>query len=895
MGVPKDATAQARSSNAAWRQRGRLHPPRQRVPLCRRLRVLRSLGIARACKLSLLIAPAGYGKTTALSQWVDQLSAGSIKVAWCTLSAREAEAGEFLRIVARALHAGGIDMTDTGLLLDGDIHEDAALDAILLKLERTTGDIVLILDDFDAIQDSAPVQLLDELLGMLPPHAHIVVSARQKPPFGSLSPLRTQGQVRIIEPEELRLDPDEIRELLQDHVPADHLEDVAEWTRGWPVAVQLFRLWREHGGGDNLAYPPRWPTESVADYLSEQVFNALSDEQRRFLADISILDEIDPDAANHVRDADDALRLLRELQLLLPSLIETAQPSAHPIFRLHPLVAEAARASFPLEGSRAATLHRRAAGWYLEHQRPIDALRHAAAMNDVGVVTEILGSIAPLHIFLRSGLGELKAFIREIPPPIVEQEPRLQLMLAFIHFKTGFFTEALRALERITLDGDDPQREIERLAIRTTCRIYVGDCDQTLDRDLERLRELTPTDPLMWAWRVNLQIVLHEQRGELLQARKAIDQCDTIYDIQGIGFASFHLMIHRMLVNLAEGSLRLIAGDVGRMLKRRRAEFSSDVPVLSMARLAEASLSYERRPSEAVEEVINQSLEQFGDSESWFEQRAIAAPILADIAFYRNGPDAVAEFADRWQRWSAERGVIYLQNLLPLLRARYLLLASRVEEAEALLQPFLVGSDAGAERYPRWREREFLRSVLVLYGLAKGDIDGARDQALRLMTEAREGGRLRGTISGHILLARVHHARGEMAEACAEMLAAVRAAHPEGYVMPFTEGGPSVRYILEALANDPAVSPIERRHIELTIRSFTLQPLQNPHDLSRREIDILRHLAEGVSNKLIARRMDITENTVKFHLKKAFQKMGVTSRRAASAAFEAEREAGCYP
>ena len=895
MGVPKDAPTQARTSNSAWRQRGRLHPPRQRVPLCQRLRVLRSLGIARACKLSLLIAPAGYGKTTALSQWVDQLSTSSVKVAWCTLSARETEPGEFLRIIARGLHAGSIDMTDTGLLLDGDINEDAALDAIVLKLERTTDDIVLILDDFDAVQEAAPAQLLDELLTMLPPHAHIVLSARQKPAFLSLSTLRTQGQVRIIEPEELRLDPDEIRELLQDHVPADHIDDVAQWTRGWPVAVQLFRLWREHGGDDNLAYPPRWPTKSVADYLSEQVFNALSDEQRRFLADISTLDEIDPEAVDHVRDAGDALKLLRELQLLLPSLIETAQLGAHPIFRLHPLVAEAARASFPLEGSRAATLHRRAANWYLEHQRPIDALRHAVAVNDVGVVTEVLDAIAPLHIFLRSGLGELKAFIREIPPFIVEQQPRLQLMLAFIHFKTGFFTEALAALERVTLAGDDPQSEIEWLAIRTTCRIYVGDCDQTLDGDLERLRELTPTDPLMWAWRVNLQIVLHEQRGELLQARKAIDQCDTIYDIQGMGFASFHLMIHRMLVNLAEGSLRLISGEVGRMLKRRRAEFSSDVPVLSMARLAEASLSYERRPSEAIEEVIVQSLEQFGDSESWFEQRAIAAPILADIAFYRNGPEAVAEFADRWQRWSEERGVIYLRSLLPLLRARYLLLSNRTEEAEILLQPFLYDSAGLTERYPRWREREILYAVLALYGLAKSDIDGARNQALRLMAEAREGGRLRGTIAGHILLARVHHMEGKMAEACVEMLAAVRAAHPEGYVMPFTEAGQPVRHILEALGNDPAISPIETRHIELAMRNFTLQPSQNPHDLSRREIEILRHLAEGVSNKLIARRIDITENTVKFHLKKAFQKMGVTSRRAASAAFEAEREAGCYP
>lgn len=896
MNGPVRDTATDPEIGRTWRQRGRLAPPRQRVPLCHRRQVLRSLNLARAGRLSLLIAPAGYGKTTVLSQWIEMLREQAVGAAWCSLSARESDPGAFLNMLARALHVSGVDMGDTGLLLDGDINSDAALDAITQKLELATGGQVIILDDFDNVQGTDVARLVDEITELLPPHAHLVLAARRKPPL-SLSRLRTQGQVRIIEPEELRLEFGEISELLRDNVPEEQLRDIADWTQGWPVAVQMLRLWRERDGAEPVDPPGRWPAQPITDYLAEQVFAGLAPDQRDFLGVVAGLEEIDPAAIDRVLGTGDSLSRLRGLQTALPSLIETAGAGGHPLFRLHPLVAEAARANFPLAPDRAASLHVGLARWFMTHERPIEAIRHAAAADDMDAVCAVIDGLRPLHVFLRAGLGELRAIIREIPS-CLRDEPRVALMRALVHFKSGFFREAADALSHIAEPAQAPAPvlaacRVERLALETMFRIYIGDCDSTVDRALERLRELTPNDPLMWAWRVNLTIVLHEQRGEVRQARHAIDQCDTIYDLQGLRFASFHLLIHRMLLNQAEGLLREMSGEVGRTLKRRRAEFGTDIPVLSMARLAEAVTAYERRPAEMLEEVILQALAQFGDSESWFEQRAMAAPILADIAYYRGGWPAVEVWAGEWRAWAAKRGVTYMETLLPALAARYALLAGELERADELLVPFQ-GQDV-AHFCLRWREREAMSAAMSLHALARNRYDAARAHAQRIQAEARSQGRLRGVITAHILLACIMEAQGDRNGAETEMLCAIRAAHPDGYVMPFTEAGFMARHILERLLADPSAMPMDSQHIELAIRSFSLQPSHNPHDLSLREIEIMRHLSDGISNKLIARRMGITENTVKFHLKKAFQKLGVTSRRAAAAAFTAEREAGCYP
>ncbi|MFV3074159.1 LuxR C-terminal-related transcriptional regulator [Niveispirillum fermenti] len=879
-----------------WRQRGRLAPPRQRVPLCHRHQVLRSLNLARAGRLSLLIAPAGYGKTTVLSQWIGMLHDQGVGAAWCSLSARESDPGAFLNMLARALHLSGIDMGDTGLLLDGDVNPDAALDAIAGKLELSDGGQVIILDDFDNVQGADVPRLIDEITELLPSQTHLVLAARRKPPL-ALSRLRTQGQVRIIEPEELRLEFEEITELLRDSIPEDQLRDIADWTQGWPVAVQMLRLWREREGTDRVDPPGRWPAQPITDYLAEQVFAGLDPDQRDFLGIVATLDEIDPVALDRIMGMGDSLSRLRALQTALPSLIETAETGDHPLFRLHPLVAEAARASFPLAPARAARLHVGLARWFMAHERPVEAIRHAAAAGDMDAVQAVIDGLRPLDIFLRTGLGEVRAIIREIPARLLD-EPRVALMRALVHFKSGFFREGSDALAHITEPAGGPAAvraayQVERLALETTFRIYIGDCGAVVDKALERLRELTPNDPLMWAWRVNLSIVLHEQRGEIRQARAAVDQCDAIYDLQGMRFASFHLLIHRTLLNLAEGNLREASGEVTRTLKRRRAEFGSDNPVLSMARLAEAAIAYERRPAEALEEMVLQALVQFGDSESWFEQRAVAAPILADIAYYRGGLPAVSAWVAEWREWAAKRGVTYLDVLLPALEARYALLAGQTAMADGLLTPFLDRDIALL--CPRWRERETMLAALCLRALALDATGEARTHAQRMHAEARGHGRLRGIITAHILLSHIAEADGDGMAAEAEMLNAIRAAHPDGYVMPFTEAGFTTRHILERLLSDPALMPMDSQHVELAIRSFTLQPSHNPHDLSLREIEIMRHLSDGISNKLIARRMGITENTVKFHLKKAFQKLGVTSRRAAAAAFTAEREAGCYP
>ncbi|HVW71022.1 MAG TPA: hypothetical protein VHB68_18715, partial [Steroidobacteraceae bacterium] len=386
----------------------RLSPPMQLTEQVARTGLLRSLEVARTGRLTQVVGPPGSGKTVALTQWHDDLRARGVVVAWLTASVREREPSTFLSMIAQALDYAGLPMGDTGVLDTRDVEPRSAIDGILLKLDVTGADTVIIVDAFDRIETPALAGYLEELIAAAPDTAHVVLATRRRPQL-TMAMLRAQGFVRTIEARELLLSAVEIAELLRLPAEAPEVAAIAEQTGGWAVAVELFRLWRARTGRRTQPAPFGARVAEVADYLTEEVFATLEPRHQQLLIDLSLFESITTELADWMRETTDSAQSLEAVRAALPGLVERSADHLEQAYRLHPLLADYARVRLQASRGDRARLHRRAASWYSERERHVEAVSHARLAEDTGFLNEILASIRPLHLFLAKGVGELRA------------------------------------------------------------------------------------------------------------------------------------------------------------------------------------------------------------------------------------------------------------------------------------------------------------------------------------------------------------------------------------------------------------------------------------------------------------------------------------------------------
>lgn len=873
----------------------RLLPPTQHVALCERRLVLRSLDVARSGRLTIVIGPPGYGKTTALAQWHARLVDQAVKVAWYSASESEREPAEFLRMLALALEAGGIDPGDAARRAIADGATATALDAIVLGLEQAATPAVIIIDDFERIDHPPVTRLLAELIEALPEDVHLTLAGRRKPTL-AVSLLRMQGGVRTIEPDELRLDRAELAAALDLPEDAAELDPIGDQTEGWPVAVQLYRLWRERIGGG--AAMPRFGghASEVADYLAEQVLGALPAAHRQLLSDLSILDIAEASISDHVRDATDSAALLSEVAALLPSLVQQSVLDGEIAYRLHPLLSDYAHGRMLLTPGRAALLHNRASEWLWKQQQFAAAIRHAVQSQDEAGTIARLEQLPFLEIFLAYGVAELRLIMREIPTALATGVPRIRLMNTLILFKSSFYLEAERMRQAIEKDFGSAETESGRrlhrdsAALALLFRIHIDGPSIDYRPMIDRVRALAPQEPLMWSWCDNTLLVIQQQRGDLFQAHQALARARHSYRLSGvIEFAELNLIIHDLIFDLAHGRLRAVQELATAVQRRPPVQRFGEQWQHAMAKIATAAVDYERSFRAQSAEVMRMALVEFGEGEAWYDQYAIALPVMIDVTYRRHGLDEARQEIARLWSTLARRGLYCLEGLIRAVEMTLALRAGALDVALPLAAGCRAAVIAGQAGGVPWRERDWASRALVGLALAQGDSDEAARIAGIMREDGRQGERLGTLVAAHILHARALDHAGQADAADETLREAVRLAYPEAFVAPFAaEGRAIVPLLRRAVGSDQTT--LDQRHVAAVLRAIDGErQFAAPDALSDREAEIVAHLAEGASNKLIARRLGLSDNTIKFHLKKVYAKLGVASRKAAVARAQQDR------
>ena len=411
----------------------KLRVPARRPDAVARPRLAERLGAAARLPLTLVSAPAGFGKTTLLTEWLAGVPAGTADVAWLSLDHRDNDPALFWTYVVTAVQrAAGVGAGALQLLTSSPPSPDAALAALLNELDDLPRDLLLVLDDYHLVEASQIHEGTAFLLEHLPPRLHLVLAGRADPPL-PLARLRARGQLAEVRVSDLRFTPEESTAYLNGPMGLRLGEgDVAALNgraEGWIAALQLAAL-SMHGRDDAGAFIAGFAGDDryVVDYLAEEVLSRQPDGVREFLLRTSVLERLTGplcDAVTGREGGRATLVALERANLFLVPLDDRRR-----WYRYHHLFADVLRAHLLDEhAGEVPELHRRAAAWFEAEGDTAQAIGHALAGGDPERAADLMeGALQAMRRARRE--AELTGWMRSLPDAVVRARP--VLAVAFV-------------------------------------------------------------------------------------------------------------------------------------------------------------------------------------------------------------------------------------------------------------------------------------------------------------------------------------------------------------------------------------------------------------------------------------------------------------------------------
>jgi LuxR family maltose regulon positive regulatory protein len=872
----------------------KLQIPPQPHRAVRRTRLIDTLerGILRY-RLVLISAPAGYGKTTLVSQWAQ---ASRFPVAWLSIGEEDNDLERFLRYLLSGWEAvqPGLSRSSLAWLLGAMSPDKQAVLAAFINAAHDAPDpIVFVLDDYHLIEEPSIHEALTFLLDHLPPNLHFVLVSRGEPPL-PLARYRARNEMLEFRAQDLNFLVEETKHFLNEtmglELAHDEVVGLQTQAEGWVAGLQLVALTLRQRltGTHKLVVSGRH--RFIADYLSEDVLAPLPDSLRHFLLQTGILDRLcGPlcDAVTGQRGGQDMLETLERENLFLLPLDDNRE-----WFRYHRLFADFLREELKRRHpDQALELHRRAAHWYLTHDLPEPAFCHAVDGDDVELILQIFERYAQAKL-MGGEFRVLKRWLDSLPEAWHSNYPTIDLIRTGLLLFTGQIDAGLRCVkeveQRLASEARDDRRpQLARVsAVRCSIACFQNDLARAETFADRAFPDLPGEDHLFRAIIYGSLGDTYRRNGRWGKAKECYLRLLDFIHAPGFRLQSAHVFGALADLDLRQGHLRDATGYWRKALaaiQERENWGRLPLPLIGWVYIRMGELLYEWNELAEAWDHVSQGLERAelggdvramlagyliagrlkltqGDVEAAGEYLAQARPLIENAQF----PDWVARF----QRFQLE---------FWLAQDR---LRAAVTWADEMLQ-----SDRLEDRL----ESEVAQLAMARLLIVKGD-GPSTERALVLLQplmQAMEGeGRMGLHIEALVLQALAHWRRGEHAEALTSIERALRLAEPEGYVRLFADLGlPMARLLQEAQARDVMPDYVGRLlaafGADLPASNLPLQPL--PERLTPREQEILELMAAGLTNREMAEALVISPETVKKHAGAIYGKLGVHSRTEAAA------------
>lgn len=855
---------------------GKLAPPQPRIASVPRTALLCALQANAHAPLTLVTAPAGYGKTTLLMQWQAaqaQSAPGSVQ-AWLSLDEADAEPNRFLACLILALDQAGIALAHLPRLAAAqalDVQPQRTVQALLQALAQANQRISLVLDDYHLAACAEVDTLVCALLEQAAPWLHWVVASRSRPAW-PLARWKARGWLHDVNAQALTLSLPEARGILGETLDDGSLCQVHAATEGWAVAVQLARLW--HGSGQGAGHG--WTAFSggvadVAEYLTTQVFNSLSADCRALLLDTCLLQRFDAALADAVRGRDDSAALLRQLGHLDTLLVRLDHPGHW--FRYHALLRDFLQ--LRVDSGQARRIHRAAAQWLARQKDWHRAIDHALKADDIPLAVALVVRAGGWELVLHHGIRYAQGLLRQFDAATCNSQPDLLLLQAYLHAKLGEHRLSAQLLQLAAgaLAGD------ARLArdfqvIQTLADAYQDRFDR-LDADAAAFhsRPYPLEQTLAQATLECVHALAALTRGDLHSSLRIIGDAQVKMRVIASPRGTNYCRIHAAQALALSGQIDAARTQVEQALAFADDHFGRESSLRALVGCFKARQLYWQGAWPEARPWLDDGWAALEHADGWLDVVAVAAEVAWRTRLRRDGLAAALGELERVAALATARLWPRLSRLVDAWRVDALVQGGQLPAAQAALRQ--AGLEPMASAAADWRCQEAACLAVARVQLHSGSAAAAATRLQRVAGHLHEQGlHLPGWRLEWMALAAAGKAQALEADAIADALAPALQHTLPGLLL---EIGPCLLPALEACTtSSPMLATVITR-----LRGWRAHPLPVRATLSGKQAQVLGLLASGQSNKAIARALDVSENTVKFHLKQLFTKLGVDNRAAA--------------
>ena len=883
--------------------KSKLRPPRLHADSIERRRLIDRLNMIEPGRAVLVVAPAGYGKTTMLSQWSN---ATKEAIAWLSLGPNENTIGCFIAHLFAALAEAGIDV-DLRFPERGDPSEwQYLLSALLNKLHCRSGRFTLILDDYHVITSPDVHSAVTQLIEGLPEESRLIIGSRGYLQF-PVARLRVIGALTLIDARELSFTLDETDAFLSKfHIslPEPDIERLHEQTGGWAVALQLVIVaLRKRVSADLSAALEALQQDGTVlhDFLFDEVLSHQPLEMRTFLLQTSLMTRLTADLCRAVTQLESAPRMLaqaRRVGLFIAAHGDGIWHSYHPIFL--EFLRTRARREFTPEVLK--ELHARASAWFANQGLRQEAVQHAVMSHDT---ERLLQMIAPFagQLFVQDQLEELNDWLGLFPRDVFESDPWLDAMHAWSLVRSGRVSDADEAVDRADFQWRETNDQLglsEVAAVKASiARLQHEDAIDVIDHARQAIE---------WRQQIGLQEI--DSPEPMVRQPTAAPSANAypvplghLYTLLGAGEA--------MLGHAAEAE-KILKQEALERLVRAGPRTYTHLVALELAHVC-MQQGKRREAAEWCWKCVN-------DSRSTTTEKRYAKTLLSDIYREWNHLDEAADLLSEcvelveqtgnrtmlpnllisrartwWAKGEPDRALSALEEAADVAgaqnncwrmreahawSARILLSQGQIEKA--VKWAIARGLEASAPLdYRRHVEQMTIARVL----LAQNDVVPAIHLLNRLYAAAMGDGRFHDAIEVQVVTALACQDSFDLDRAVSYLESALQQGHREGYFRLFLDEGLNMKRLLR-VAQRRQIGNGNAQRMLMEFGDASEQPARIYHEdlvepITAREVEVLRLIALGLSNREVSDELFISVSTVKRHVTNLFGKLQVSSRNEA--------------